>query len=376
MLNLRTIYILIIIIAVFFSNCTTPSINNCATTFDQLSLLSNIGNNIIEPSYEKLANESDSLNQLSINFTSNPDATNLSHLRAQLQEIWKTWQTASIFEFGPASDENLRSYMNTFPVFVTRLEDAIITGTYDLHSETYSYTRGFPAMEYLIYGTDTSYSNIVQQFTTGSNANNRKQMLKDIASLIKEKANAVYDNWKVSGANYLNTFTTTEGISNGKPMSDLVNQLNMSYEVIKNSKLGIPISAKTSYIPLLPQNVEAYYSRQSLNLSITAVEACKNVFIGFTNNSDNVGLDDYLETSGRKKGNEYLHAVIIDQYDLALSSLNALTPSSLHDAINNNTEAVKTAYAATQNQMVNTKTDMPSALCISITYIDLVDDGD
>ncbi|MCH2022958.1 MAG: imelysin family protein [Saprospiraceae bacterium] len=369
-------YITIIIITVFFSNCTTPSTNNCATDFDQLSLLENIGNNIIIPTYQKLSTEASNLEQLATDFTNNPDQTNLINLRGQLQEIWLTWQTASIFEFGPAANEELRSHMNNFPVFTTRLESAIDSGSYDLTTEFYSYARGFPAIEYLIYGTDTTYSTVIQEFSTSTNSNNRKQMLKDLTALIQQKSNTVYDNWKATGANYLNTFTTTEGISNGKPMSDLVNQLNMNYELIKNYKLGIPISAKTNYNPLLPQNVEAYYSRKSLDLAIKGVEASKNVFIGYTNNNDNIGLDDYLQATNAKKGNEDLHTVIINQFDLALSTLNALSPSTLHDAINNNTEAVKSAYAAAQNQMVNTKTDMPSALCISITYVDIVNDGD
>ena len=376
MLISRMKYITIIIITVFFSNCTTPSTNNCATDFDQLSLLENIGNNIIIPTYQKLSTEASNLEQLATDFTNNPDQTNLINLRGQLQEIWLTWQTASIFEFGPAANEELRSHMNNFPVFTTRLESAIDSGSYDLTTEFYSYARGFPAIEYLIYGTDTTYSTVIQEFSTSTNSNNRKQMLKDLTALIQQKSNTVYDNWKASGANYLNTFTTTEGISNGKPMSDLVNQLNMNYELIKNYKLGIPISAKTNYNPLLPQNVEAYYSRKSLDLAIKGVEASKNVFIGYTNNNDNIGLDDYLQATNAKKGNEDLHTVIINQFDLALSTLNALSPSTLHDAINNNTEAVKSAYAAAQNQMVNTKTDMPSALCISITYVDIVNDGD
>lgn len=370
-----TLFILIWV-AFFFSACDTPVNNACATTFDQLSLLSNIGNNIIVPTYQTLATEATNLDNSANDFTNNPSINTLTTLRNSLKTAWTTWQMAMIFEFGPAETEELRSYMNNYPVFVTRLNDAVTSGSYDLSSQTHSYTRGFPTVEYLLYGTGTTDSDIINQYTTDAEANNRKQFLKDVTALIKQKANAVHDAWKATGANYLNTFTSTEGVANGKPLSNLVNQLNQSYELVKNNKLGTPISAKQGYVPLLPKNVEAYYSRQSLELAIAALQASKKVFLGISNGSDGVGLDNYLAASAAKKGSEDLHTVIETQYDLAITSLTDLQPSSLYDAINNNIAGVKAAYAAAQNQVVNTKTDLPSALCISITYIDNVDDGD
>jgi len=358
------------------SACKTDTNDACATDFDQLSLLSNIGNNIILPSYQKLAQEATDLDVAAVDFANSPSIGNLITLRNLFQGTWTTWQSASIFEFGPAETEELRTYMNNFPVFVTRLNDAITSGNYDLQTETYSYTRGFPALDYLLYGIANSDNDIVALYNTASDANNRKQYLKDVTALIKQKANAVYDTWKVSGANYLNTFTSTEGVANGKPISNLINQLNQTYELFKNNKIGTPISAKTGYVPILPANVEAYYSRQSLALALASVRANKAVFLGLYNNTDGVGLDDYLMATNASKGNEALHTVIINQYDAAISALVALDPSSLHDAINTDLNAVKTSYAAAQNQVVYLKTDMPSALCTSITYIDNVDDGD
>ena len=92
--------------------------------------------------------------------------------------------------------------------------------------------------------------------------------------------------------------------------------------------------------------------------------------------NDGVGIKEFLEATEAKKGDELLTVVIEAQYSETMSALNALQPSSLFDAISNNTEQVKTAYAAAQNQVVLIKTDLPAALCVNITYIDNVDDGD
>ena len=368
--------IVVFIFLYSLSACKTDSKDACATDFDQLSLLSNIGNNIILPSYQKLALETTDLDQAAVDFTNNPSVANLALLRVSFQSTWITWQSASLFEFGPADTEELRTYMNNFPIFVTRLNEAITTGNYDLKTPAYSYTRGFPALDYLLYGVATSDNDIVNLYSTASDATNRKEYLKTVTALIKQKANAVYDAWKVDGANYLNTFTSTEGVANGKPISNLINQLNQAYELFKNNKLGTPISAKTGYIPILSANVEAYYSRQSLPLALASIRANKTVFLGLHDNINGLGLDDYLMATNASKGEDALHSVIIDQYDLAINSLLALEPSSLHDAINTDLNAVKVAYAAAQNQVVYLKTDLPSALCTSITYIDNVDDGD
>ncbi|CAA6803636.1 MAG: Peptidase M75, Imelysin [uncultured Aureispira sp.] len=358
------------------SACKTDTTDACASDFDQLSLLSNIGNNLIVPTYQRLAQETSDLEIAAIDFTNNPSTTNLTLLRQSFQATWTTWQSASLFEFGPAETEELRTYMNNFPVFVTRLNDAIRSGNYDLETETYSYTRGFPALDYLLYGVASSDNAIVNLYSSASDANNRKQYLREVTALIKQKANTVYDAWNVGGANYLNTFTSTEGVANGKPISNLINQLNQGYELFKNNKLGTPISAKTGYVPILPANVEAYYSRQSLPLALASLRANKAVFIGLHDGINGVGLDDYLRATNASKGNDSLHNVIINQYDAAINALVALEPSSLYDVIHTDLNAVKVAYAAAQNQVVYLKTDLPSALCTSITYIDNVDDGD
>lgn len=355
-----------------FNACETPSISSCATSFDQLGLLSNIGNNIILPVYQELATQSSALQTAINTFADNPNNTTLGDAQTKLKAAWTAWQKAGIFEFGPAADENLRSFMNNFPVFVTRLEDAVDAGSYDLNSETYSFTRGFPALDYLLYGLGTNNADILATYVSANNSTNRQQYIKDVAALIAQKAQAVYDAWNPAGANYVNTFNTTEGVANGKPLSDLVNQLNQGYELFKNDQLGTPISAKTGYQPLLPQNVQAYYGGYSLDLALAAIRANKTVFEG----DNGSGLDDYIAATGVKKGDRALNELITEQYDKAIASLEALQPARLQDAVQNDIEAVKTAYANAQNQVILLKTDMPSALCISITYIDNVDDGD
>jgi predicted lipoprotein len=372
---------LFLALLLFATACKRPDDNRCATDFDQLELLNNVGSNIIEPSYFYLSTATSVLESEVATFVSGPSLVQLTATRARLLAAWEAWQKAALYEFGPAEEEDLRNFCNNFPANITRINEGLTTGTYDLRTPAYSYARGFPALEYLLYGENKTDAEIIDLFTTDALAANRRQYLNDLATLLRMKTQTVYEAWKEDEGNYLNTFTTTEGVANGTPLSNLINQWNKNYELIKNNRLGDPISAKTGYVPLLPDNVEAYYSRHSLTLLIKAVEAQKALFLGLvetstTTNEDRVGLDDYLDATDAKKGSENLSTVIINQYDATLAALNALSPRSLQEAITADTEAVKAAYAAAQNLTVLTKTDLPAALCVSITYIDNVDDGD
>ena len=89
-----------------------------------------------------------------------------------------------------------------------------------------------------------------------------------------------------------------------------------------------------------------------------------------------IGLDDYLQATSAQKGSEDLHALINKQYDLIETQLNGLKPSSWYTALTSNPTATQAASAAAQNQVVLMKTDLPAALCISIVYVDVVNDGD
>lgn len=364
-------------ILLFASACQPPGEDTCANDFDQAALLTNIGGSIIVPAYNDLEVKTSELHQKAVSFTNTPSLVQLESLRNAHKEAWLSWQKATIFEFGPAAEAEMRSYFNNFPANIIRIGEALTSGTYDLATPRFEYARGLPTLDYLLYGENQTESDIVAAFT---NEANRRQFLLDNCLMLKTKAATVAEAWSPTGANYLNTFTSNTGVSNGKPLSDFVNQWNQSYEFLKNNKLGSPISAKTGYIPLLPDRVEAYYSKLSLPLLSRAVSVHRDVFLGVTPNGVNgVGLDDFIAATGATKGQKPLQDVIETQYkelEDALVVIRSGSSDALQDAITHNTDAVKGAYAAAQNQVVNIKTDLPAALCISITYIDNVDDGD
>jgi len=189
----------------------------------------------------------------------------------------------------------------------------------------------------------------------------------DVVNQIKNKVDLVANEWN----SYKNQFVSNTAVSTGSPISMLVNQLNQNYELFKNNKLGSPVGAKVSYIPA-PEKTEAFYSGFSNDFALASLYGMYELFLG----KDGIGLDDYIASTGAEKDGQPLQNVILNQFSLVYNGLEALKPNSLASAIIDDFNTVKTIYGQAQNQVVYLKTDLPSVICVSITYIDNTDDGD
>lgn len=364
-----------------FSACKDRGNDPCASDFDQPTMLQNIGSNIILPRYAEFNNLATQLSTDIDSFAAAPDAARLAAARLSFERAYLSYQKVAIFEFGPAETIQLRAQLNNFPLFTNRLTQVVVDSpSYNLELPYFEYARGLPALDYLLFGVAANEADIIAAYTTASEANARKQYLRAVSAHVKNKAANVYDAWRSDGGNYLLTFTTNTGVATGTSVSFLVNQLSQNYELLKNNKIGTPIGAKVSYIPS-PEKVEALYSGISLDLALATVRASKDLFLGIGEGSSNngQGLDDYLNAveAARDDVANPLAAAISSQFDLATTQLEALRPlGSLQQAIRNDINAVKLPYAAVVNQIVFLKTDLPSLLCVSITYSDVTDDGD
>ncbi len=363
--------IISILTSYLFTSCDPIPGKSCAIDFDQEEMLINYADQLIIPVFTDFKLSCDSLKGAMDQFTQSPDQQRFTILRNQFQQCWLKWQFVAHFEFGPASDENLRSFMNNFPVFSDRIDQTLDSTSYDLSNEYYSFTRGFPALDYLLYGTDSNAQQSILKFTTDPKAPQRMQLTAQITDLIQQKANSVYEAWAPTFGNYRQTFISNLGVSNGSSISLLVNAFNQSYEYIKNNRMGNPVGAKTGYVTN-PSSVEAFYSRTSLSLLSNAVESSRFVFEG---GIDAPGLDDFLNATNAQKGGTLLTSLIKTQYSMISDRLTQ-TNSSLYDLVVNDPTSSQALYADIQNMVIYLKTDLPAALCISIVYNDNVDDGD
>ncbi|WP_114780665.1 imelysin family protein [Botryobacter ruber] len=352
------------------AGCGDNGEDNPKTEYDRKAMLTNYADNLIVPGYEALKSETDQLATAVAAFTANPTAATLATARTEYQEAYLAWQDVSVYEFGPADEQMLRNSLNIYPTSATQIESNISSGTYDLQTTANLSAKGFPALDYLLYGAATD-AELLNQYTTGAQAANRNKYLQDITNLISQQANATYTGW--TSGNTAQSFKESGGTAVGSAVGNLVNQFNSDIDMTKRFKVGIPSGRFTGGTPV-PDRVEAFYSQQSLALLERNLRAQKAIFMGVSANSTNgPGLDDYLDHVEAKYGNTTLANAIIQQYDAALAAV-AAVPAPLGQAVTSNTQAVTKVYDELQKLIVLTKTDMPAALGVAITYTD--NDGD
>ncbi|NGP89260.1 imelysin family protein [Fodinibius halophilus] len=335
-------------------------------------MLKNYSENVILPAYNMLQDSVDQLNSSATTFSNTPNTQNLEVLQQSLKGARLAWQNASLFEFGPAEMQLLRTSLNTYPTDTTKINDNINSGNYSLGSLDNQDAVGFPAVGFLVYGDNKTDSEIVSQFTNETNAQNRMDYLLDNIAFIKENVDAVVTKWKADGDNYASTFLSEEnsGTDIGSSMGMLINAMVLHYErFLRDGKIGIPSGVRSAGIPR-PSTTEALYGGYSVELAIENMQAFKRLYLGIDlNSNDGLGLQENLDAVGTAT----LADEIETNIDQSLDKLNALN-DPLSQQVDSNNDPVVEAFQAMQKVVTLVKADMTSALGITITYQD--NDGD
>ncbi|MCB0696013.1 MAG: imelysin family protein [Chitinophagaceae bacterium] len=327
---------------------------------DRKPMLENYANNFIAPAYAKMTTDVEALESAVSAFVAAPDEAKLIAAQQALATAYLQWQKTDLYEFGPAEGAQLRSYMNTYPVTVSKVTDNISSGTYDLESFGNRDAQGFPAMDYLLNGTDMS------MYTTGANAAGRKAYLSAVVAKMAEKIKAVNTDWST----YKSTFIESTGTDVNSSLSQVVNGCVLYYErYLRGGKIGIPAGVMSGTPSV--GHVESFYSPEnSIPFAVAALNEVKNFYTGGTAAS----MQTYLAAIGTKDDNGMLMADLIQQeMTEAINSMKGLN-GTLIDNINNNRTSVLQAYDEIQDVVPLLKVDMVSAFSISITYTD--NDGD
>ncbi len=345
----------------------------CQSELDQTTLFQNLADQLIIPRYEDFQNLVNDLQLATEDFLSNPDLNSLSATQEVFKETYKRWQYVAQYQFGPAEEVGLRMSVNNFPADVALIQSNINSGKTDF-SQPESFDRGLPAIDFLLFGVADSEDAIVALFTDDSAVKDHYHAyLQNSINDIKAKTDEVVKKWTKEG--FRESFLAATGTAAGASLSQIINGLNEHYEFIRREKLGIPVGALTLGFTN-PEKSEAFFSGISLELAIAATQAAQEFYLG--QGADGVnreGLDDYLQQISEKSEGAALHQTIDQQFKAALTALGGLA-DPLANTIESNKSAVEAAYAEIVKQVVNIKTDMPSLLCIAITYVDNPSDSD
>lgn len=193
-----------------------------------------------------------------------------------------------------------------------------------------------------------------------------------MSQLILTKVNLVYNQWLPTGGNYQQDFIQSDGTDVGSSFGEMVNTLSQYLErFTRDARIGIPLGKRSQGV-IIPRNVEAFYSSQSIPLLREHVSGMKDFYLGKAGSQDGKGFYEFLQEI--KAGeDERLALRILDQLDLILNRLDQV-PSPLSETIRTNPAPVEAAHIELQKLVILIKTEFSSALGVLITYQD--NDGD
>jgi len=338
------------------------------TTLDQTEFLENIGENLIVDGYEDFLSQASDLNTSALAFEESPNISNLDQLRASWLSAYLSWQRVAFYNFGPAESNAILS-INYYPTDTSLIHSNISSGSYDLNTAGATFSKGFPALDYLLYGYASSDQEIVDKFINNENA---LTYLTDLTANILSLADGVSNNW----SSYVETFKNNKGTSSGSSLSLLVNAWSQYMEVhVRNAKIGTPNGnsvVSSERLGPFPEKAEAFYSPYSLELLKEAHSAITNFYMGRSDNgTDGVGIYDLLVELNAQEGT--LAGDYKDLLDEVTSQLNAINVP-LEQAIEEQGEDVTAIFDNYKAIVALLKVDIVSSLSISITYAD--NDGD
>ena len=348
------------------------STTNTGTTKD--SVLLNIGNNIILPAYQSLGAEVNSLDSAITDFNAGPNSTKLASVQTLFKTAYTAWESVSAYNyFGPAytAQPNLAS-INIFPTTTTLIDSNIRVNDDNVTAFANTAAKGFPALDYLLFGAG---NNTLVNYTTDASAANRQKYLAAVSADIKAEVTAVVNGWSASGRNYINTFVTGSGNSISSSLGLLINSMDQDFENLKNYCLGVPLGLIPVGVtsPVLPKEVEAYYSGISAALAQAQLKAIQGIYLGTGGKANGLGLITYLINVKAQYNGGQLSDTIKAAFALDVTDLQAV-PDPLSQTIQTNPAGAIAAFTESQKLVALLKTDMPSSLGVLITYGD--NDGD
>ncbi len=363
---------LLVLYFLTLSSCQNSD-NGKVPTLDHTELLNNIGENLILKGYEDFQVKAGDLSGSAAAFRDNPSVTTLEDVREKWIAAYLAWQHVAFYDFGPAETSAIIT-INFYPADVELIENNIASGSYNLSAAGNTFAKGFPALDYLLFGYAGADQAIIDKFSTNESA--RKYVV-DLAGNIASLADHVYDLWSPAGSNYLETFKTNKGTSAGSGLSLMVNAWSQYMEIhVRNAKIGIPngnsVATEERFGPF-PEKSEAYYSRiYTKELVRTANGALRDFYLGVgRDGTDGAGIHDLLVELNAQDG-----TLAGDYLDLFVDVENQISEleGTWVESILNRGDRVTAIFNNYKAIIALLKVDIVSALSISITYTD--NDGD
>mgnify|MGYP006252754003 FL=1 len=168
-------------------------ITGCGDNTDQNDVSSAMVDSVVLPSYSRLSNASQDLNQALQNLVNNPTQSTFDKAKISWRSARKTWEVTETWAYGPAETLDFDPNLDDWPVSTNELAATLdsksnFTAKTLLNLDTTS--RGFHGIEYVLFGRN---NNLVEDLSS-----NELAYLKSAGEDLENNADGLLQAWSGS----------------------------------------------------------------------------------------------------------------------------------------------------------------------------------
>lgn len=369
-----------------------------AQAADRQALLTQVGGQIILPTYRAFVTDADALTAAAGAWSSaQTSGGDVAAARAAAQDAWRqamaTWQRAEVFQVGPAGSstmfsggQDLRDEVYSWPTTSPcKVDQVLAEGAYeaaDFVAQSFVNAYGLDALEYLLFHSgadnaciDTVYPNKDGDWAALGEAEidrRRARYAEVAAAALAAAARRLTSAWEPSSGDFLGAFTGAGG--EGSPYDSAQDAIDELFAALfyldldtKDMKLAEPAGISPECgAATCPDRVECPFSGASSANVAQNVASFAAVYRGVgVDGGDGVGFEDLLLAMEA----DALAAELSADIDAAQAAAEAL-PADLAAGVVDQPAAVQGAYDG-----IKEVTDLLKSQLVTVLNLTIPDEG-
>lgn len=363
-------YLILLFVPIVITSCGDGSDDKKKDDFDRSAVLTHWADNIIIPAWSQYGDNVNALDAAFDQFNGDKNLDNFISFQNQFVETYKAWQHVSPYNIGKAEEISIRNYANIYPCDVEGLEENIQLASVNLELPSNFDKQGFPAIDYLLFGKNTT---IQASFDFFSSADNNQYLvhLEQLIDQLVAKSAEVVNSWD----SYRASFISNSGSTATSSVNKLLNDYVFYYEkFLRAGKIGIPVGVFS--VNPFPDKVEAFYKRDISKVLLKEALSEVRLFVHGAKKDESTpthSLESYMIYLKDLNKSADLHLQILAQLDVIDQAVESL-PDDFYIGIKENPTIFLNTYDEMQKLVALLKVELFQLIDVKVDYVDA--DGD
>ena len=286
---------------------STSLISGCGDGIDRSDVSNAMVDEVVLPSYSRLANASQKLNKALQDLVNNQSQSNFIKAKSSWRSARKTWEITETWAYGPAETLDFDPNLDDWPVSTNELA-ATLDSKSDFTSRTLqkldTTSRGFHGIEYVLFGRDNK---LVEDLNS-----NELAYLKNAGEDLENNANGLLKAW--SGSEGFGSIVVKANPSNA--IADILAGMEGCLTEVADGKLAGAFDAND------PGELESTFSGNTGTDIVFNIKGVKTAW-------EKSKLKEYSSSK-----NDELSSTLSGQINESLNLANQL-PAALNDQLTN-----------------------------------------